>query len=197
MATDSPQPEQLFPTLSEADIRHRSEAERRLPHWLSHPIQFQAGNLAQFAQDIDDFSEYIDQDLINHIKVNLNVHKLFPVQRCLIPILARQFKTRPFRRPSDICVSSPTGSGKTLAYVVPTVNYLKQSLTRELRAVVVLPTRDLAQQVYKSFQQVCQQTHLKCAIANEDSTGFFKRVPRYSTVSSASRFKSLTISSRV
>lgn len=178
--TSSPVPEQLFPTLSEADIKHRSEAERRLPHWLSHPIQFQAGNLAQYAQNIEEFSEHIDHEIINHLKINLNIHKLFPVQKCLIPILSKQFKSRPFRRPSDICVSSPTGSGKTLAYVVPTVNYLKQSLTRELRAVVVLPTRDLAQQVFKSFQQVCQPTHLKCAIASEDAQTFFRRVPRYS-----------------
>lgn len=181
MATESEKPEQLFPTLSEADIKHRSEAERRLPYWLSHPVQFQAGNLVQQAQNIEDFTNYIDHDLINYIKINLHIHKLFPVQKCLIPILTTQFRSRPFRRPNDICVSSPTGSGKTLAYVLPIVNHLKQSLTRELRAIVVLPTRDLAQQVFKSFQQVSQPTHLRCALANDEAHSFVKKVPKYSS----------------
>jgi ATP-dependent RNA helicase DDX51/DBP6 len=172
--------EQLFPALSEAEIKRRSEAERRLPGWLSHPIQFHAGNLATYAQNIEDFAEYIDQELISYIKINLDIHKLFPVQKCLIPILTKQFKSRPFRRPSDICVSSPTGSGKTLAYVVPIVNHLKQSLTRELRAVIVLPTRDLAQQVLKTFLQISQPTHLRCALATDIAQVFFRRMPNYS-----------------
>lgn len=171
----------LFPTLSEAEVKRRSEAERRLPTWLSMPIQFSAVNLVNLAQDVEDFSEYIDQEIINHMKVNLSINKLFPVQKCLVPTLAKQFRSRPFRRANDICVSSPTGSGKTLAYVLPIVNHLKQSLGRALRAVVVLPTRDLAQQVYKCFMQISQPTHLRCALATGESQDGppFKRVPNY------------------
>lgn len=172
---------QLFPTLSEADIKRRSEADRRLPTWISQPTQFPAVNLVDSAQDIEEFADYIDEDLRNHIRKSLTINKLFPVQKCLIPVLAKQFKSRPYRRPSDICVSSPTGSGKTLAFVIPIVNYLKQSLTRSLRALVVLPSRDLAQQVFKSFLQVSQPTHLRCALATGDNQdrGLFRKVPSY------------------
>lgn len=181
----------LFPALSQADVRRRSEAERRLPTWLSAPVQFSAVNLVELSQDIDDFSHSIHQDLINHIKVNLSIGKLFPVQKCLIPALAKQFKSRLFRRPNDICVSSPTGSGKTLAYVIPIVNHLKQSVARELRAIVVLPTHDLAQQVYKSFLQVAQSTHLRCALSSgeKQDRSLFKRVPSYHATSSENKFR--------
>lgn len=47
----------------------------------------------------------------------------------------------------DICINSPTGSGKTLAYALPIVQALSTRKVRCLRALVVLPTRDLALQV--------------------------------------------------
>lgn len=172
---------ELFPALSEAEIKKRSEAERRLPSWISQPTQFPAVNLVDAAQDIDDFADFIDDDLRAHIKRSITINKLFPVQKCLIPVLTKQFRSRPYRRPNDICVSSPTGSGKTLAFVIPIINYLKQSLTRSLRALIVLPSRDLAHQVFKSFLQVSQPTHLRCALATGDAQdrGFFRRLPKY------------------
>ncbi|CAI7769027.1 unnamed protein product [Closterium sp. NIES-53] len=47
----------------------------------------------------------------------------------------------------DLCVCAPTGSGKTLAYALPVVQALAGRVVRRVRAVVVLPTRDLAAQV--------------------------------------------------
>lgn len=177
---DSNDQQVLFPKLNQAEIRHRSEAERRLPKWLSMPIQFSATNLADLAQDIEEFADHIDQDLINHLKVNLNIKHFFPVQSCLVPALTKQFKLT-FLKKSDFCISSPTGSGKTLAYVIPIVNHLKQTLARRLRCIALLPTHDLAQQVFKVFSQVCQPTHLRCAIANggPQDCFFFKRAPNY------------------
>lgn len=51
----------------------------------------------------------------------------------------------------DLCVCSPTGSGKTLCYVLPIVQMLSTRVLRRLRALVVLPTRDLAIQVFTIF----------------------------------------------
>lgn len=50
----------------------------------------------------------------------------------------------------DLCICSPTGSGKTLAYSLPVVQMLSSRVVRRLRALIVLPTRDLAIQVYIS-----------------------------------------------
>lgn len=173
--------QQLFPTLSEAEIKRRSEAERRLPTWLSQPTQFPAVNLVNSSQDIDDFNNFLDKDLIDHTKKTISIGKLFPVQKCLIPVLARQFQARSFRRPNDICVSSPTGSGKTLAFVLPIVDYLKKTLRNALRVVVILPSRDLAQQVFKTFLLVIQPYHIRCALASGDNLGergLFRKITR-------------------
>lgn len=159
----------LFPTLSEAEIKRRSEAERRLPTWLSQPTQFPAVNLVNSSQDIDEFLQFIDQDLVAHLKKTLSIDRLFPVQKCLLPVLSRQFQARSYRRPNDICVSSPTGSGKTLAFAIPIVNYLKKTLRRCIRALIILPSKDLAQQVFKAFQQLVQPFHIRCALASGEN----------------------------
>lgn len=46
---------------------------------------------------------------------------------------------------------APTGSGKTLSFTLPILQDLKQTEKEGFRAVIVSPTRELAQQVYKTF----------------------------------------------
>lgn len=159
----------IFAVLNTAKVKRQNEADRHLPTWLANPVQFSGSNLSEHSRSIEEYSEYLDTDLIRYLKNVMNIEKLFPVQKCLIPSLAMQFKSRSYRRPNDICVSSPTGSGKTLAFAIPIVNYLKQSLTKSLRALIILPSRDLAQQVHKTFQQLCQCTQLRCALAAGES----------------------------
>lgn len=67
---------------------------------------------------------------------------MFPVQTTIIPqILQKQLYG------SDLCVCAPTGSGKTLAYVIPIVQDLMSRIVPRLRALVIVPTRDLVSQV--------------------------------------------------
>ena len=68
---------------------------------------------------------------------------------------------RPYEPPRDICASAPTGSGKTLAYVVPIVEMLSTRIATKLRALVVLPTRDLVIQVQETFEAVGKGRGLK------------------------------------
>eukprot|EP00276_Gloeochaete_wittrockiana_P005078 CAMPEP_0184655008 /NCGR_PEP_ID=MMETSP0308-20130426/12652_1 /TAXON_ID=38269 /ORGANISM="Gloeochaete witrockiana, Strain SAG 46.84" /LENGTH=643 /DNA_ID=CAMNT_0027091249 /DNA_START=34 /DNA_END=1965 /DNA_ORIENTATION=+ len=65
-----------------------------------------------------------------------------------------------FGRERDVCVSAPTGSGKTLAYVLPIVQTLSKRVVRRLRALVVVPTRDLALQVTSVFKPFCNALNL-------------------------------------
>ena len=66
----------------------------------------------------------------------------FPIQSLVIPnvIAADRHDSIQAR---DICVAAPTGSGKTLAFVLPILNSLSNRRIRRLRALVVLPSRDL------------------------------------------------------
>jgi ATP-dependent RNA helicase DDX51/DBP6 len=51
----------------------------------------------------------------------------------------------------DVVLCAPTGSGKTLAYALPIVSALSSRVVPRLRAVVIVPTRDLAAQVHRVF----------------------------------------------
>ena len=71
-----------------------------------------------------------------------------------------------FSFPRDICASAPTGSGKTLAYALPIIQVLMNRVIIFLRAVIILPTRELASQVFKVFCRIAQNTTLKIALAS-------------------------------
>jgi ATP-dependent RNA helicase DDX51/DBP6 len=88
----------------------------------------------------------------------------FPIQALVIPDVIASERHAHIRA-QDICVTAPTGSGKTLSYVLPILNSLANRQVRRLRALVVLPSRDLAQQVAKVFQSYVQGSDLKVGLA--------------------------------
>jgi ATP-dependent RNA helicase DDX51/DBP6 len=88
------------------------------------------------------------------------------VQTAILPHLlpaprAQRALYLPYDPPRDVCVSAPTGSGKTLAYVLPVVETLATRIVTRLRALVVLPTRDLVAQVREAFEAVGKNRGLK------------------------------------
>jgi ATP-dependent helicase YprA (DUF1998 family) len=88
----------------------------------------------------------------------------FPIQALTIPdVLANE--RHPHIQARDICITAPTGSGKTLSYVLPILNSLARRQFRKLRALIVLPSRDLADQVYQVFQTYTQGSNLKVGLA--------------------------------
>ncbi|PPQ77116.1 hypothetical protein CVT25_010810, partial [Psilocybe cyanescens] len=71
----------------------------------------------------------------------------------------------PYNPPRDVCVSAPTGSGKTLAYVLPIIETLAYRVVTRLRALIVLPTRDLVAQVRETVEVLSKGTKLKIGTA--------------------------------
>ncbi|XP_076232375.1 ATP-dependent DNA helicase DDX31 isoform X2 [Calliopsis andreniformis] len=84
---------------------------------------------------------------ISNLEQNMQITKMTIVQQKAIPqILSGK----------DILIRSQTGSGKTLAYALPIVESLhkiRPKLDRKsgLRALIVVPTRELALQTYECF----------------------------------------------
>ncbi len=59
----------------------------------------------------------------------------------------------------DVCASSPTGSGKTAAFVLPILHALAaegRTRPRRVRAVILVPTRELAQQIAAVAQHLAR-----------------------------------------
>lgn len=88
----------------------------------------------------------------------------FPIQALSIPdVLASQRHAH--IQAQDVCITAPTGSGKTLSYVLPILNALAKRQVRRLRALVVLPSRDLARQVYQVFESYVEGSDLRVGLA--------------------------------
>ena len=66
----------------------------------------------------------------------------------------------------DLLISAQTGSGKTAAYLLPMLDrYLNQEAPNSgARGLVLLPTRELARQVFKQFKQLASFTRLQASL---------------------------------
>lgn len=62
----------------------------------------------------------------------------------------------------DLLVSAETGSGKTVAFLLPTLHHLLANPSDEYgtRALVLVPTRELAKQIYEQCQKLIEFTPL-------------------------------------
>lgn len=111
-----------------------------LPRWLANPILISSSGTPSVAPE--------DASLFE----SLGIEGLFPFQSYVRDRLRRKHP----EGPRDLCVSAPTGSGKTLAYVLPIVERLRGRVVGRLRALIVVPTRDLVPQVEETFKTVCE-----------------------------------------
>ena len=80
-----------------------------------------------------------------------------PVQLAAIP---------PALEGRDLRVVAQTGSGKTAAFVLPLLNRLMGPARprADIRALILLPTRELAQQTLKEVERFAQFTFIKAAL---------------------------------
>ena len=144
------------------------KVQRVLPDWLAKPTTVNSdlsGNLIP-VEKIPYLAAHIIRKLQQH-----DINHLFPVQSAVIPAILSQMETNSCfgiggYQPSDVCVSAPTGSGKTLAYVLPIVQSLLRRVVCHLRALVILPTKDLANQVKQVFEMFTEGTSLRVGLAS-------------------------------
>lgn len=103
------------------------------------------------------FALFIHYRLVSALQSS-GIEALFPVQ---VAVWQQTIGSCGSER--DLCICSPTGSGKTLAYALPIVQMLSSRVIRRLRALIVLPTRDLAIQVILYSNVVCM---MECFAGN-------------------------------
>lgn len=98
----------------------------------------------------------------------VNTLLIFAVQAALLPILLPlPLVPLPTQTPllPDYLISAPTGSGKTLAYAIPLIHVLQQRIVTRLRALIILPTRDLVTQVRETLETLSRGTGLRIGTA--------------------------------
>nr|XP_022913086.1 probable ATP-dependent RNA helicase Dbp73D [Onthophagus taurus] len=146
-----------FTILGGEQFDKKTKVKRVLPKWLSNPIVISVDlqNLTNKVSHI----ENLDKSLKKQLKLN-GIKYLFPVQAAVIPWVIKSIQQSSIVIPKDICVSAPTGSGKTLAFVLPVIQALLKRTVKKIRALVILPTLDLAMQVFKCFKKYTVGTKL-------------------------------------
>ena len=125
-----------------------------LPEWLQAPLLASSTDIVLF------------KDLPFHETILASLEKrgysaAFAIQSAVIPMLLPGSK----KYSGDICISAATGSGKTLAYVLPMVQSLRDKPVTKLRGLIVVPTRELVNQVKETLDICSTSSGLKIATA--------------------------------
>lgn len=110
-------------------------AYETLPPWLASPVRVGPDRTRPF-------TELGISPESSKVLESKGFKDAFAVQTAVLPLLLPS----PDRQ-GDVVVAAPTGSGKTLSYVLPMVHDISKGRVTRLRALIVLPTRDLVQQV--------------------------------------------------
>ncbi|VDM32628.1 unnamed protein product [Hydatigera taeniaeformis] len=149
--------------------KKRVRIEGILPFWLSSPVG--CSDMLADGIPLKKFGR-ISEKLRNNL-VQMGISRLFPIQSAVIPNILDFYENRGchfYGQPRDVCISAPTGSGKTLAYLVPILQLLSTCKIRVIRAIVVLPVRDLAKQVAETIHHLIHGISLRVVLlTGEDS----------------------------
>ncbi len=75
-----------------------------------------------------------------------------PVQAQSIPLILEG---------KDILALAQTGTGKTAAFALPILQRLTEGLRGRIRALIIAPTRELAEQIHEAIGGISKQTRLR------------------------------------
>ncbi|WP_286778178.1 DEAD/DEAH box helicase, partial [Pseudomonas sp. UBA2311] len=121
------------------------------------------------------FSQFALHERLLKAVAELKFVEPTPVQAAAIP-LALQGR--------DLRVTAQTGSGKTAAFVLPLLNRLVdlKGGRVEIRSLILLPTRELAQQTLKQVQLFSQFTYIKAGLVTggedfKEQAAMLRKVP--------------------
>lgn len=146
----------LEPLPQPAPVKEDSKvsAFSALPEWLQAPV------LASSADTIPFKDLALHGDILASLE-RKGYSNTFAIQSTALPMLL----PGPQQHNGDICVSAATGSGKTLAYALPMVQSLRDKPVTRLRGLIVVPTRELVNQVRESLDLCSTGSGLKIATA--------------------------------
>ncbi len=101
----------------------------------------------------------LDEEILKSLNI-LDYKIPTKVQEDVIPFLIDK---------NNILIKSKTGTGKSASFAIPICNQIK-SLDKELKALIIVPTRELALQVKEEIEKIGRLKRIKCsAILGKES----------------------------
>ena len=104
------------------------------------------------SQSVTDFHAFTFHPLVASGIQAVGYQKPTPIQAQAIPIVLDGH---------DIMGLAQTGTGKTAAFVLPILHRLMEKNLRRTRALILAPTRELAEQIHTVIKQLSQKTKLR------------------------------------
>uniref|UniRef100_A0A673VF18 Probable ATP-dependent RNA helicase DDX52 n=1 Tax=Suricata suricatta TaxID=37032 RepID=A0A673VF18_SURSU len=94
-----------------------------------------------------------------------------PIQMQAIPVMLHG---------RELLASAPTGSGKTLAFSIPILMQLKQPTNKGFRALIISPTRELANQIHRELVKISEGTGFRIHMIHKAAVAAKKFGPKSS-----------------
>ena len=97
---------------------------------------------------------------------NFHPHLLTAIQKSgyTVPTPIQQQAIPPVLEGRDLLGLAQTGTGKTAAFVLPTLQRLLDGPRKSIRALIVAPTRELAEQIHSYIEKMAHLTNLRSAV---------------------------------
>jgi ATP-dependent RNA helicase RhlE len=109
-------------------------------------------------KDINPLITFSELPLSSHLQRKLAAANFItptPIQEGAIP---------PALEGKDVIGTAQTGTGKTLAFLIPALELLDREPAKQATVLVLLPTRELAQQVHEEYEKLRSKTSARAAI---------------------------------
>jgi len=97
---------------------------------------------------------------------NFHPNIITAIQKCgyTVPTPIQQQAIPPVLEGRDLLGLAQTGTGKTAAFVLPTLQRLLDGPRKSIRALIVAPTRELAEQIHSYIEKMAHMTNLRSAV---------------------------------
>jgi ATP-dependent RNA helicase RhlE len=103
-------------------------------------------------------------NLFSEMPLSPQVQKRLQAANFVTPTPVQAGAIPPALEGRDVLATAQTGTGKTLSFMVPILEKLQSQQSREITALVLLPTRELAMQVEKVYRQLMPEGRTRAAL---------------------------------
>ncbi|MDQ1452609.1 MAG: ATP-dependent helicase RhlE [Acidobacteriaceae bacterium] len=102
--------------------------------------------------------------LFSELPLSPELQKRLAAVNFVIPTPVQALAIPPALEGRDVLATAQTGTGKTLSFMLPIIERLQKVPGKQITALILLPTRELAMQVEKVYRQLMPEGRMRAAL---------------------------------